>query len=542
MKKIISIIILTIFISACVKEDRFEYINRSGSAITSESLGQDLNFGSRFPNILRDMGFRVAWGDAQYGVDWGCDNFMRHTGTPLDEAGGRDMMSYYMVDSWNEVIWNTTYNNVMAPANVNKKMAQEANATLFAAWAELFQVIALSRATVYYGPLIYSEYGELKKQFDYDSEEFLYEQFFDKLDEIQDVFETYAQANNQDLARFDASYNGDLTKWLKMINSLRLRLAMRIVKADPVLAKAQGEKAISDPVGLILSNTDNFNTSLLGGTYPVWTMSDSWNDNRMGSGMEEVLIGYKDPRIHVYFQPVDPSNQYLYADHPDWPYKGIAGGAYLNKKDNYIPFSKLGIYFSPSGAGGSFRKILTAAEVNFILAEAALRGWSGVQKTVQEYYEEGVRISWEDWGATGDLAAYLADDTSVPIDYIDPTDERNSYNTKITITIKWDESAGDEEKLERIMMQKWIDSFQKANEMWSDHRRTGYPKLSDVSKNDSNETWGIIEPGDVLKRYVFVLDERLNNPAGVGEATKKLGPGGNKISTRLWIHPDKPNF
>ena len=542
MKKIISIITITIFLGACVSEDRFKDINRSGNSITSESLAQDLNFGSRFPNILRDIGFRIPWGDAQYGVDWGSDNFMRHTGTPLDEAGGRDMMSYYVVDSWNEAIWNTTYNSVMAPANVNKTMALEANAELFAAWAELFQVIALSRATVYYGPLIYSEYGEPKKQFDYDSEEFLYEQFFDKLDYIQSVFQTSANNNAMDLVKFDASYEGDLAKWLKMINSLRLRLAMRIVKADPVLAKAQGEKAIQDPVGLILSNADNFNTSLLGGTYPVWTMSEDWGDCRMGSGMEEVLIGYEDPRIHVFFQPVDDEDSHLYADHPAWPYKGIAGGAYLNVKDNYIPFSRLGTYFSPAGPGGSFRKILTAAEVHFILAEAKLRGWSGLDKSVQEYYEDGVRTSWLDWGAVGDVEAYLADDVKTPIDYVDPTDERNSYNTKITLTIKWDESAGNEEKLERIMMQKWIDAFQKSNEMWSDHRRTGYPRLSDVSKNDSNETWGIIQPGDVLKRYIFILRERQNNAAGVEEATAKLGPGGNKISTRLWIHPDKPNF
>jgi|LSQX01.2.fsa_nt_gb hypothetical protein len=542
MKKIISIITITIFLGACVSEDRFKDINRSGNSITSESLAQDLNFGSRFPNILRDIGFRIPWGDAQYGVDWGPDNFMRHTGTPLDEAGGRDMMSYYMVDYWNEAIWNTTYNSVMAPANVNKAMALEANAELFAAWAELFQVIALSRATVYYGPLIYSEYGEPKKQFDYDSEEFLYEQFFDKLDYIQSVFQTSANNNAMDLVKFDASYEGDLAKWLKMINSLRLRLAMRIVKADPVLAKAQGEKAIQDPVGLILSNADNFNTSLLGGAYPVWTMSEDWGDCRMGSGMEEVLIGYEDPRIHVFFQPVDDEDSHLYADHPAWPYKGIAGGAYLNVKDNYIPFSRLGTYFSPAGPGGSFRKILTAAEVHFILAEAKLRGWSGLDKSVQEYYEDGVRTSWLDWGAVGDVEAYLADDVKTPIDYVDPTDERNSYNTKITLTIKWDESAGNEEKLERIMMQKWIDAFQKSNEMWSDHRRTGYPRLSDVSKNDSNETWGIIQPGDVLKRYIFILRERQNNAAGVEEATAKLGPGGNKISTRLWIHPDKPNF
>lgn len=538
MKKIISIITLAVLISSCVPEERFENINRSQTAITPDALAQDFNFGTRFPNVLRAIGLNST-GVAQYAEDWGNDNFMRHTGTPLDEEGGRDFMSYYMVDSWNNYMWNHTYNNIMAPSNANRKLALEVGANLFAAWADLFQVLALSRTTVYYGPLIYSEYGQIKKQYDYDSEKSLYDQFFAELDSIKTVFQTYAASDAKDLVKFDNSYSGNLTKWMKMINSLRLRLAMRIVKADPVLAKSQGEKAIADPVGLILTNADNFTTSLLGGTYPAWTMSNNWNDCRMGSGMEEVLVGYKDPRIKVWFQPV--TDLTLVANHPDWPYKGIAGGAYLNAKDNYIPFSKIGTYFSQSGAGGSYRRILTAAEVNFILAEAALRGWSGLTKTDKEYYEEGVRLSWQDWGATGDLAAYLADDTSKPIDYVDPTDSRNSYNTKMTITIKWNEAAGLEEKLERIMMQKWIDSFQHSNEMWTDHRRTGYPKLSNPSKNESNETWGKIETGDVLKRYVFVLAERQNNTAGVEKATEKLG-GPNKISTRLWIHPNKPNF
>ena len=538
MKTIISIITLAFLVSSCVKEETLENINRRQTSITPEALAQDFNFGTRFPNVLRAIGLNST-GVAQYAEDWGNDNFMRQTGTPLDEEGGRDMMSYYMVDSWNEYMWNHTYNNIMAPSNANKKLALSVKADLFAAWSELFQVIALSRTTVYYGPLIYSEYGQIKKQYDYDSEEFLYQQFFEELDSIQAVFQTYANNKSQDLVKFDNSYKGDLTKWLKMINTLRLRLAMRIVKADPVLAKTQGEKAIADPVGLILSNTDNFTTSLLGGTYPAWTMSNNWNDCRMGSGIEEVLVGYKDPRIKVWFQPVE--NLSLVADHPTWPYKGIAGGAYLQAKDDHTPFSKLGTYFGPSGAGGSYRRVMTAAEINFILSEAALRGWSGLTKSAKEYYEEGVRVSWLDWGATGDLSAYLADDISKPINYVDPNDHRNDYNTRMTMTVKWNESAGLEEKLEKIMMQKWIASFQHSNEMWSDQRRTGYPKFSDPAKNESNETWGRIEAGDVLKRYVFVLVERQNNPAGVEEATKKLG-GPNKISTRLWIHPDKPNF
>jgi hypothetical protein len=108
-------------------------------------------------------------------------------------------------------------------------------------------------------------------------------------------------------------------------------------------------------------------------------------------------------------------------------------------------------------------------------------------------------------------------------------------------TIKWKELPDKEKMLERIMLQKWIGSYTNGEEVWSDHRRTDYPKLAFNRKNDSNETLGLIGPEEFIKRTRFVLAERNNNAAGVVEATKKLG-GANLVSTRLWIHPAGPNF
>jgi hypothetical protein len=246
--------------------------------------------------------------------------------------------------------------------------------------------------------------------------------------------------------------------------------------------------------------------------------------------MEEVLVGYKDPRIKVYFQEAtDPA---LCVDHPGWNYKGIAGGAHLVSKPPRVPFSALGTIFQNIGK----RYVLDAAEVNFLLAEAALRGWT-VPKSAKEYYEDGVKLSWDQWGAEGDINAYLTDDVSKPVDYVDPVDDRNSYKTRMTATIKWNDAATNpEENLEKIMVQKWIASFQNSIETWSDFRRTDYPKLSYVAHNESNALWGIIPDGEFIKRVPFVEAERLNNAEGVKAATEKLG-GGNLISTRLWIHP-----
>ncbi|NLO02266.1 MAG: SusD/RagB family nutrient-binding outer membrane lipoprotein [Bacteroidales bacterium] len=534
MKKIISIIIFVGLISACT--DRFETVNKNPYTISNESLLQDKNFGVRFATLAQGLT------TSQMGEDLATDTFVRHVGTPADFIGNRNNTTYYIIDLWNDNMWDRVYDNVMSPGNVIKAAAIAGNMPLYAAWVDLYQVSALSRLTVYHGPLIYSDYGkEDKPSYNYDSEEELYDQFFAKLDDIYEVFSEYAEAGNKELEKFDATYSGDLDKWLKYINSLRLRLAMRLVKVDPTLARYQGELAIADEAGLILTTADNFQTFLYGGRHPIQTMNHNWNDSRMSAAHEEFLIGYNDPRLYRWYEPVT-GDASLYADHPEFPYKGITSGSYITAKDQRIPFSKTSAYFSQTGNGGKYRRFLTAGEVNFILAEAALRGWTTPgDKSAKEWYENGVRESFKEWEVEG-VEEYLSDDTSLPLrTHVDPVDSRNNYDSRSSITIKWDEAVSDEENLERIMTQKWLDAFLNANEIWSDHRRTGYPKLHYTPKNDSNEDWGIIGQEDFLKRMPFVFNERMNNSEGVAGAVAKLG-GPDKISTRLWIHPEGPNF
>ena len=111
------------------------------------------------------------------------------------------------------------------------------------------------------------------------------------------------------------------------------------------------------------------------------------------------------------------------------------------------------------------------------MAEAALRGWAGTQ-SAQYHYEEGVKASFEEWKAGG-VDAYLQNDTGLPMDYDDPRAEGavNDFVNRITVTVKWDEAADNEVKLEKIMTQKWISGFHNTVETWVDHRRNDYPKL-----------------------------------------------------------------
>jgi hypothetical protein len=524
LKKVIPILIWWIaFLSSCTSD--FKEANTNPYEISNKSLEQDFNnVGAYFPTLLGNIfGHQIE-------ENLVAESFCDYVATPTPFTGGVNNTTYYI--RWN-IYWDRIYGSLMAPASHVIKIADEGGYTVFSAWAKLIQIMGVSRLTTYHGPVIYSDYGSSSSTINYDSEPELYKQFFAELDQIQSIFG--ANITYTGIKRFDASYDGDIPSWMRFVNSLRLRLAIRISKADPVLAKAQGERAISDGAGLILNNTQNMTISLYGGRLYLSVICFEWDDTRMSAGMESFLVGLKDPRISKYFQP--PVDKTLYADHPNFPYKGIRNGAKLMAKDDHTAFSKINESFKSVVR----RDYLSASEVYFDLAEAALRGWVGAGDA-KSNYENGVRASFEEWGADG-VDVYLADNASTPIDYVDPKYDGivNSFKSRSTVTVMWNETDSKEQKLEKIITQKWIAGFYNPNEPWADFRRTGYPKIPLVYKNDSNADWGIIPAGEWIKRMPFVEAERTGNSGGVAGATAKLG-GPDNIATRLWFDTGKPNF
>lgn len=524
MKKIIFIIttVFALFISACT--ENFEELNEHPYQISDESLQQDFNnvgafFQPMFSNIFGNQ------------VDHNLTNesFTRHLATPTPFVAGINNTTYYI--RWNGY-WNRVYGNIFAPARQVIQIAEAGGYDVFASWAKLVRIIGASRLTAYYGPIIYSNYGSSEQDIMYDSEQSLYNTWFTELDEILAVFN--ANTDYAGMKTFDATYGGDVNSWIAFTNSLRLRLAMRLSKVDPALAKTQGEKAIIAPGGLIETNADNMRISTYGVQFHPVMICYSWNDTRMSATMESVLVGYEDARLQKYFEPVDLA---LVPDHPDLPYKGIRNGALIVAKGDRTDYS----YISEDFKSWGDRRLFTACETQFILAEAALRGWAGTQ-SAQYHYEMGVTLAFEEWGAGG-ADAYLQSDTKLPIDYDDPRAEGavNDFVNRIMVTVKWDEAADNEVKLEKIITQKWISGYMNTMETWVDHRRTDYPKLPFNYKNDSNPDWGIIPADDFLRRMPFVNGERTNNPAGVADATQKLG-GPDEIGTRLWWDTGGPNF
>jgi hypothetical protein len=511
MKKIIIAFVLLAVIVACKKKKVEPEVAPNPSPFFQE-------FARSFPDVLYNLN------GGQIEEDLCADNWLGYMGTPSDFLENVNNTTYHI--TWNS-FWGREYGNIMSPMTQMISRSQQYKLPVFAAWGKLVRILAMSKLTAIHGPIIYSRYGSPANSIPYDKESDLYPLFFKQLDSIQTVFNanrTYAEFKEYD----PTDYKGNIPKWQKVVNSLRLRLAMRLSKVDPAQAKMQGEKALSDPAGLITANEDNFTNSLKGFTMPVAQICYEWDDTRMGAAMESFLVGLKDGRISKYFAPI--SNPFHYADHPSMSYKGIRNGGYIGSKADRLPFSKVSADFKTVTS----RRNFTAAEIAFLKAEAGLREWAGAGDP-KTHYEMGVKLPFADWAASG-VDAYLAENTSRPINYVDPVDARNNFTAISAITVAWNESDSKELKLEKIITQKYLNNFTNTLESWVDFRRTGYPKIPSAAKNDSSPTWGVILRGEFIKRMPFVTQERTNNTAAVADAVTKMGVGAkDDIATRLWF-------
>ncbi|MEO5889846.1 MAG: SusD/RagB family nutrient-binding outer membrane lipoprotein [Ferruginibacter sp.] len=524
MKKIISaILLLSIFISSCTKD--FENLNRDPNQVSDEELTQDNNLlGSPFSSLVFNIFGHQIEEDLCY------DSWMGYMNTPTDFVGNVNNTTYYI--RWNSY-WDRIYGSVMSPSKKVIELSAKYNLPMFATWAKFVRILAVSKLTAVHGPVIYSNYGSSANSIPYDKESDLYNTFFLQLDSIQTTFS--ANKDYPGFAKFDQSYKGDIKQWQKLLNSVRLRLAMRLSKVDAALAKVQGEKAMSDPAGLIEVNADNFKVALLGNIMPVAQICYQWDDTRMGGVIESFMAGYNDGRSAKMFEPATSAADPI---HPSFQFKGIRNGAFCGTtKPKMLTYSKVSNDFNSV----LNRRAFTASEVSFLKAEAALRGWTGAGDA-KTNYENGIKLSFADWGAAG-VDAYIADATSKPLNYVDPADSRNNFTQPSTITIAWSEADSKELKLEKIITQKYLNTFTNTLEAWIDFRRTGYPKIPHVAKNDSSPDWGVIPATEWIKRMPFVNGERTGNTTAVADAVTKMGTGAkDDIATRLWWDTGGPNF
>ncbi|MBB6130736.1 SusD/RagB family nutrient-binding outer membrane lipoprotein [Mucilaginibacter lappiensis] len=469
-------------------------------------------------------------------------NYQTAQNLSADEYAGYGMTStgnfygknsnYGMNDGWNKDGFISQYNNIMAPINnIAKTGIKAKNPDL---WAVLLtiEVEAMHRVTDKFGPIAYTKAGSSLTSIPYDDQKTIYQTFFKQLDTATTSLNSYIAANPTKINVIGANdliYGGDYKQWLKFANSLRLRLAMHIVKVDATTAQQQAEIALKAPGGLLEAVVDNAAFKQTGSRVNDLWQFDQWGDNSLSAAIGTYLTGYNDPRAPIYSAPAK------YA-----PIAGKYVGIRLGANNVAFPYKSSG--FANYNSQTTFTQtapqlLMTAAEIWFLKSEAALRGWNGYSAAdAKTFYEKGITISMQQWGVP--VGNYINDNTRTEAAYTDPLNPANNSAALSDITIQWDPEATQERSLERIITQKWLAMFPEGQEAWTDFRRTGYPKLFPVLNNASN---GAVDTQIQIRRIPYPADELSKNPGGLAGGVKLLG-GPDNGGTRLWWDVNKANF
>jgi hypothetical protein len=347
----------------------------------------------------------------------------------------------------------------------------------------------------------------------------------------------------------DPVFNGNNLMWKKFANTLRLKIALRISTGFPALAQKHGEEVMANEAGLISSNTENIAMK--------WeTILENWsfNYNRYVNvpAQEDVvpfvnfhyilnMKTYYDPRLKVIAEP--STNPIIINDTLSYsastkgervvvrymlPYFGRPIGSIVSLSDwNLNPSKNVlnGIannrYSKPSKllfmAQDMKFFIVTFAELNFMLAEAKLKGWGG-SKSAEQYYYAGIDASFQQYGVSSGVTAYKARDG-----------------------VKWGtESVGDKDlfgivtsgisadPMDKIARQIWLTSYNQGHDIWCLQKRT---RILPLIPNFSPDTSYGLEFTDIPERMIYPISEIGLNNAGYVAAIQALG--GNTMSIPL---------
>lgn len=422
-------------------------------------------------------------------------------------------------------LWRNLYGSVRALKNM-RIAAVNANDQRYEAIADIWECFTFAIITNLYGDVPYFDAisDDPPLQSKYDKQSKIYPALLEKLKRAGESL------NVQDVpvdAASDLVFRGDVLKWKKFSNMLRLRLAMYMSTAASDEAKTIISQIINNPQDfpLMESNEDDafLYTDEVERLSVFYTLGKSKIEEAPFSNVFiERLITLNDPRLPIIARPVkrvhaNPETNVLPSNPGPKKYAGHLYGittdnAHAAQWNGGFPYaSALGDYFRKEDANGI--PLLESAstpyflalysEQEFFLAEAIERGI--VQGDAQQHYENAVRASIEfynsDFGSNKYSEAFGDQGLSSVDDYLNQSSV--SYN-------------GGRDKLTLIAEQKWIASLMLGLEPYFDHRRTMLPQLRASS---GAENFGPNGSGSKFpSRAAYSDAEVSNNPINVAEA------------------------
>ncbi len=497
------LVVLTIF-SSCTSG--FEEFNRPGNKVSLEELNRDSYLAGSFFIQLQNNTFPEQENAYQMDQDLIGNYLSRYMTYANNGFAAKNFALFNAPDGWVKWPYQQITPKIVSAFDEIERVSNKEGINY--AWALILKSHAILRLTDKYGPF---PIGTEKDRKAYSSQEDVYKALFADLDTAIEILKPLITANPDLVANatYDNVYGGQVIKWYHFANSLKLRMAIRVRFVEPELAKMKGEEAVRD--GVIMANDGNCAiTYTPNGLYKV---SVEWGDTRACADIESYMTGYKDPRMEKYFKNTE--------DKAERNFVGCLAGADVGNKT--IADKKYSAINVDKNSRGVW---MTASEITFCRAEGALAGWANMGGTAGELYEKAITLSFEEWEVDG-AATYVNDATSTEANY---TDAEGGYGKSVaaqsTITIKWDDSASDEEKLERLITQKWIALFPNGQEGWNEIRRTGYPKVFPLAQDNGTSL-------KVANRIPFDVDEKVNNPENYNKAVTLLN-GEDNYTTKMW--------
>ncbi|WP_242693257.1 SusD/RagB family nutrient-binding outer membrane lipoprotein [Sabulibacter ruber] len=325
----------------------------------------------------------------------------------------------------------------------------------------------------------------------YDTQEFIYNSLFALLEEADKQIVVPGNITN------DIIYGGDMAKWKKFGNTVRLLMALRLSKVNPTKGQEEFNKALT--AGIMTSNADNFVFKHLAEAANENYWYDQINDQRrqwwaLSNTLVDKLKPVDDPRLAVYGNK-NSAGQYV--------------GQEFGKTEN-LSTTSVSLLGSAIWKQDAPIYLVTFAQALFAKAEAAKIGWiSGGDAEAKTNYDLAIRNSVIQWT-------------------VSPTySEANAVAAANALLAKPGVEYNPATGYEQIAEQRWIHLFMHGFEAWAEWRRTGYP----------NE---LISPGGkaIPTRQGYPTTEEFNNTANYKEAVQRQFGGVDGLYGKVWWDKD----
>ncbi|MBL7871584.1 MAG: SusD/RagB family nutrient-binding outer membrane lipoprotein [Cyclobacteriaceae bacterium] len=540
MKKIVNILFLalsfTLITTAC--DEGFDELNRSKSGAISLDpvfiLNNAIIASSPNNSLVYEEAIVQQWFSTNTGVlEGGNFNTVNVNNTPLN--------------------WNNFYQNVIKYTNdVIVRTKSDANRANLYNMARIIQANAFMIITDTYGDIPYTEAGG----------GYTTQNFFPKYETQQSIYPKIIDELTQAVAALgvagkvetgDALFAGNVVKWKKFGNSLLLRAGMRLTKADPAKALATVTAAIGGNVAnnLIVVNADNaiirhdanfvngFGNTVNGGEAANFYLAQPFVDALKGtvgnvgnttvidprlaaiairyggarSGGDQTANGFangsKNP-ADQFGTPIGSTDGEADISGATLPPGGMYGTPAAPRTGNRFCYSQVDRNRMVKRTSPLF--LVSAAQTNLLLAEAAMRGFSGLTfADAATYFKAGI-ITHMDQMELFDPGSKVA------------TADRDTYVNGAEGTLLNGSLAT---ALPQIGYQYWVASFLSGHEAWASLRRINYPALA------PNPNPGSQVPGAFIQRLPYPDAEKIVNTANVTNAISTLG-GPDALGTKVW--------